>query len=113
MKNFVADNISRLEISDNQEILNIFELYGYNDANMPDSAYPIRYHNISKAQKTDSKLKQKLVSHKDCTLDTFCVGNHIHCLISQNIKIFLPAALQKKAVYWYHNMLCHPEETRT
>ena len=47
--NFVADNLSRLEISDNREILNIFELYGYNDADMPDSAYPIRYHNISKA----------------------------------------------------------------
>ena len=54
-----------------REILNISELYGYDDKDMNDSAYPIRYHNISKAQKTDAKLQQKLVSHKDYTLDTF------------------------------------------
>ena len=36
-------------MSDNQEILNISELYGYNDADIPNSAYPIYYHDISKA----------------------------------------------------------------
>ena len=45
-------------MSDNQDILNISELYGYNGADLPDSAYPICYHNIAKAQKTDSKLKK-------------------------------------------------------
>ena len=63
--NVVADALSRLEMSDNQEILSIYELYGYNDEDLPDSAYPIRYHDISKAHKTDAKLKLKLVSHKD------------------------------------------------
>ena len=63
--NVVADALSRLEMSDNQEILNIYELYGYNDADLPDSAYLIRYHNDSKAQETDAKLNQNLVSHKD------------------------------------------------
>ena len=47
--NVVADNISRLKMSDNQEILNISELYGYNYKYLSDSAYSIRYHNISKA----------------------------------------------------------------
>ena len=28
-------------------------------------------------------------------------------------KICLPTALQKKTVEWYHEMLCHPGETRT
>ena len=50
--NVVADTLSRLEKSPNQEILNISELYGYNDEDIPDSAYPIRYHDISKAQET-------------------------------------------------------------
>ena len=36
--NVVDDTISRLENSDSQEILNISELYGYNDEDMPDSA---------------------------------------------------------------------------
>ena len=42
--NVVADALSRLEKSPNQEILNISEIYGYDDEDMPDSAYPICYH---------------------------------------------------------------------
>ena len=57
--NVVADSLSHLEMSDNQEILNISELYGYNDEDLPDSAYPISYHSIAKEQKTDAKLKPK------------------------------------------------------
>ena len=95
-------------MSDNQEILNVSELYGYYDADLPDSAYPIRYHNISKAQKTDANLKQNLVSHKDYTLNTFCGDNQKHCLIYRNSKICLPAALQKKTVDWYHEIHYHP-----
>ena len=71
--NVVADALSCLEKIPNQEILNISELYGYNDEDMPDSAYPICYHDIAKAQETDAKLQQKLVSHKDYT-PTFFVG---------------------------------------
>ena len=73
--NVVAEALSRLEMSDNQDILNISELYGYNDKDLPDRAYPIFYHDIAKAQKTDAKLQQKLVSHKDYTPDTFCGGD--------------------------------------
>ena len=39
--NVVADALSRLEKSPNQETLNISELYGYDDKDLPDSAYPI------------------------------------------------------------------------
>ena len=100
-------------MSDNQEILNISEIYGYDDGDLPDSAYPIRYHDISKAQKTDAKLQQKLFSHKDYTLDTFRGGDQNHRLICRNKKICLPAALQKKTVDWYHKMICNPGETCT
>ena len=77
-KNVVADAICCLEISDNQEILNISELYGYDDKDLPDSAYPIRYHDIAKAQETDAKLQKKLVSLEDYTLDTFRGGDKNH-----------------------------------
>ena len=100
-------------MSDNQEILNISELYGYDEADFPGGTYPIRYHNITKSQKTDAQLKQKLVSYTDYTLDTFRGGDHNHCLICRNNQICLHAALQKKTVDWYHEMLCHPGETRT
>ena len=94
--NVVADALFRLEKSPNQEILNISELYGYDDEDLPDSTYPILYHDIAKAQETDAKLQQKLVSHKDYTLDTFRGGDKYHSLICRNSKIFLPTALQKK-----------------
>ena len=90
--NVVADALSRLENSPNQEILNISELYGYDDKDMPDSAYPICYHDIAKAQETDDKLQQKLVSHKDYTLDTFRGGDKDHRLICR----------KKKYVYLWH-----------
>ena len=85
--NVVDDALSRLEKSPNQEILNISELYGYDDEDLPDSAYPICYHDIAKAQKTDAKLNQKLVSHKDYTLDTFRGDDQNHRLVCQNSKI--------------------------
>ena len=52
--NVVADTIYRLEMSDNQEIINISELYGCDDKDLPNSAYTICYHDIVKTQKTDS-----------------------------------------------------------
>ena len=45
----VSDALSRLEMIDNQEILNISELYGYDVEDIPDSAYPIHYADIAKA----------------------------------------------------------------
>ena len=72
--NVVADALSRLEKSPNQEILNISELYGYDDKDTPNSAYPIRYHDIAKAQETNAKLNQKLVSHKDYNHNNFLWG---------------------------------------
>ena len=98
-------------MSDSQEILNISELYGYDDEDLTDKTYPIRYHDIAKAQKTDTELKQKLGSHKDYTLDTFRGGDQNHRLICGNNKICVPMTLQKKTVDWYHEMLCHPTET--
>ena len=77
----ITDALSRLDMSDNQDILNISDLYGYNDADLPGSSYKIRYRDIAKAQKTDAKLNQDLVSHKDYTLDTFCGGDQNHSFI--------------------------------
>ena len=111
--NVVADDLFRLEMSDNQEILNIFEIYGYDDKDLPGSAYPIRYHDITKAQKIDSKLQQKLVSHKEYTLDTFRGGDQHYRLIFRNNRICLTTVLQKKTVDWYHKKICHPRENQT
>ena len=56
--NVVADALSCLEMSNNQEIFNISELYGPDEEDLPDSAYPIRYHDIAKSQETDAKYNK-------------------------------------------------------
>ena len=86
-KNVVANTLSCFDMSDNQDILNTSEIYGYDNYDLHDSAYPICYHDIAKAQKTDDKLKQRLVSHKDYTLNTFRGGDQNHRLIFRNSKI--------------------------
>ena len=111
--NVVANALSRLDMNDNQDILNISEIYSYDDNDLPDSAYPICYSDIAKSQKTVAKLEQKLVSHKDYTLNTFRGDDQNHHLIFRNRKICLPTELQKKTVDCYHNMLCHSGETCT
>ena len=108
-ENNVVDNaLYRLDMSDNKYILNISDIYGYNDYYLLDSYYPIRHQDISKAQKSDAKIQQKIVSHKNYTLDTFLGVNHHHRLICRNSKICLPMALKKKTVYWYNKMIFHP-----
>ena len=112
-KNVVADALYRLDMSDNQEILNISKIYGCNDDDLTYSANPIFYHDITKTKKTDAKLKQDLVLNKDYTINTFRGGNQNHCLISINRRICLLTALQNNTVDWYHEMLCHLGKTRT
>ena len=111
--NVIADALSSLHMYDNQDILNISELYIFNDDDLYDSAYPICYRDIAKAQKNDAKLQQNIVSHKDYTLNSFRGGDQNYRLIFQNSKIFLPTTIQNKTVDWYHDMLCHPRETLT
>ena len=96
--NVVSNALSHIDMSDNQEIVDISEIYGYDDNDLTDSAYPISYLDIAKAQKTDAKLKQKLVSQKDYTPYNFCRGDQNHRFICQNSKISLPTAVQKKTI---------------
>ena len=44
-------------MSENKKILDISDIYGYNDADLPNSGYPIHYDDIAKSQKTDAKLE--------------------------------------------------------
>ncbi len=113
-ENVVADALSRLEMDENSEILNISECFGYDDEDLPKSAFPVRYYDIAKMQSKDKKLQQKLVSTDESyTESTFRGGDKSHDLICHNNKIVIPKDLQQRLVDWYHEMLLHPGETRT
>jgi hypothetical protein len=72
--NVVADALSRLEIDDKREIFNLSESFGFDDSNLPATAYPLWYCDIAKAQKTHPPLIKKLASHKNYSKTTFRGG---------------------------------------
>jgi hypothetical protein len=67
--NIIADVLSCLKIDDNQEIFNLSECFGYDDANLPPSSFPVQYKDITKAQKANAALQLNLKNNKDyCTV---------------------------------------------
>jgi hypothetical protein len=111
--NVVADALSRLDMIEVSEIYNVAECFGYDDDDLPESSFPVRYSDISKMQQNDEKLKKKLDSHRNYTESTFRGGDKSHQLIRKNNRIVIPKPLQQRLVDWYHEMLLHPGATRT
>ena len=112
-KNIVADALSRLDMDETVKTVNVAECFGYDDDDLPENSYPLRYRDIAKAQAKDPKLAKKLVTHESYSETTFRGGDKNYKLICNNNKIVIPKILQQRTVDWYHEMLCHPGETRT
>ena len=116
--NIVADALSRLDLNNNEpyeqmSIERIAELYALNDEDFP-ATYPLSYAEFSHKQRKNKDLKQlamqnpsryKLLERK--------FSGQTFSLVTREDKIVIPKDLQKQTVEWYHEMLCHPGETRT
>jgi hypothetical protein len=94
--------LSRLNIEDDREIFNIAKSFGFDDNDLPASAFPVCYRNIAKTQRAHPALQKKLASHKDCSKTTFCWGDKTYELTCQTLKIALPSSLQQNTVDWHH-----------
>ncbi len=94
--NVIADTLSRLEIDDKREIFNLSKSFGFDDSDLPATAYPLRYCDIAEAQKTHPPLLKKLASHRNYSKTTFRGGDKPHQLICHNGKISLPLSLQQR-----------------
>jgi hypothetical protein len=114
-RNVVADALSRLDIEDDRKIFNVSECFGFDNDDLHESAFPVCYRDIAKAQKATPALQLKLASHKDYDETTFRGGDTMHMLICRKDKIALPPSLQQKTIDWYQQgeTLCQPGETRT
>ena len=115
-KNIVADALSRLNIEDDQvtqDIQYLAEAFGLDKKEIPDEFFPLQYKRIQKEQQSDKELLEKLKTHPKYTLKTFRGGGKTRHLIVKDGKIVLPKTLQRHAVQWYHDQLCHPGEKRT
>ena len=106
-KNVVADALSRLEMDNSIDTVNPTECFGYDDDDLPANSYPVRYRDIAKAQRKETKLVDKLTTHESYTEVTFRGGDNDHKLICNNGKIVIPKELQQRTVDWYHDCLLY------
>ena len=78
------------------------------DDDIPVHIYPLSAHVIAQEQRQDSELLRLLTS--DPAYFTRKVKNAE--LIHMHGKIYIPARLCTHLLTWYHEMLCHPGQTR-
>ena len=113
-KNVVADALSRLSSLDNEKpspTTDVAELFAGDK--LPDDIFPLSFKLIEQQQRLDQDLLLKVQKDDNYSLQVFPGGDKTRELIVKDGKIVLPATLQARCVRWYHEMLCHPGETRT
>jgi len=76
--------------------------------------YPLSYAIVKHYQDADTNVQRLLKDNENYSLRTFLHSNKTYSLVVYNNKlIVVPLPLQKRAVKWYHEILCHPGQTRT
>ena len=114
--NVVADALSRLATKEEPlpNIEFISDQFGFDDKDLPDEMYPLKFQTLHDYQEKDQKLMKKLLEDSRYTLTAFHGGENKEIdLITRDEKIVIPEQLQRRVVEWYHTFLCHPGETRT
>ena len=80
----------------------------------PESGFPLTFKDIQRVQQSDRELLAKLRRPKNpYTIKVFRGGGKERQLICAGDKIVIPESLKRRVVTWYHEVLCHPGETRT
>ena len=64
-------------------------------------------------QKDKSLIEIAKGEPKDYFIKQFHGAGKMYSLIYRHMKILIRKQIQKTLVEWYHNVLCHPGETRT
>ena len=89
------------------------ELYGADEVDLPDDAYPLKFSLIDEFQKQDKELLAKAKKNPAYTTKIFRGGGTSYDLIVKHSKIVIPKPLQERTIRWYHETLCHPGIART
>ena len=121
--NIVADSLSRLglepslksepnfEVMENPAFRLLHEAFSVDD--IPPDAFPLRLKLIEYEQGKDKSLITKARKSSSYSIHSFRGGGKERKLIVKNGRIVVPTKLQKRMIQWYHEILCHPGETRT
>ena len=114
----MADALSRLDLTNNEpyeqmSIEEIAELYADDEEDFP-AIYPLSYAEIAHEQGKDATIKWLMKKSSNRYVTQECkFSGQTYTLITREDNIVLSTSLQKKAVDWYHEILCHPGETHT
>ena len=108
--NVVADVLSRMNLTETEFSVDAF---AFDEGDFPES-YPLSYKQIAYEQQRYAPLQAKL-TEEDSTYRTEKIKHsdfEYDIIMNGDDKIVLPPRLQRPAVDWYHQFLCHPGETR-
>ena len=78
--------------------------------NKEDVLHPTSFKTIMRFQQKDKSLIEK---PDDYSIKQCNGAGKKYSLIGRRRKIVIPKSIQNTLVEWYHNILCHPGETRT
>ena len=85
----------------------------YFSSEKDDILHPVNYKSIMQHQQNDKPLIETAKLNKDYSIKHFHGADKKYSLICRKHKIVIPKLLEKQVVEWYHNALCHTEETCT
>jgi RNase H-like domain found in reverse transcriptase/Integrase zinc binding domain len=112
-RNVVADALSRFDtevsstIASSKQIAELYE--NTDDKSLQDLDYPLSTQIIAEHQRKD----QTLIQHQHHHSEYFSKTVDGHDVILFNNKIYIPKALRKPILSWYHTALQHPGIQRT
>jgi len=102
--NVVADALSQLEMVEDPltmyrhlSVIEMAELFAADDEDFPKD-FPLSYAEIRYRQDNDDKIKALKMKPDECQFTDFKFGDSTYRLVTQEVKILLPASLHLKAV---------------
>jgi hypothetical protein len=90
------------------------ELYAFHDEDLPETAFPLSYAFLGKAQSTDVAILNETANTKSLySIQPFTGAGKGSELICYDGKIVVPKKLQARVIRWYHDYLGHPSINQT
>ena len=90
------------------------ELYAFDTEDLPETAIPLSYAFLGKAQSKDMAILKETKKTKSLnSIQPFSGGCKTRELICYNGKIVVPKKLQQRVIQWYHDYLGHPGINQT
>ena len=95
-------------VKDDNEVMQAELFSSASGSTTEDTGYPLSAHRIAQEQANDKQLALLLKNNPKYFTKAVEKVN----LVYFKGKIYIPASLRPEIIQWYHDMLCHPGQTR-